>query len=195
MKSLTPQQIVGGLNRHESKAFDWIYNRYFPYAAALARRITHNSIYVEDLVQDSFVKLHLQNGRFENLGKVRHFLHNTTRNNCMDYIRHQKVVNSKLEEVVQHYFSGQEESPEASDTAASYISLVYHEIEKLPKTSKQIYLLCYKEGLSNGEIAKRMGLSEKTVGNRKTNALKLLKAEVLKRNLYIAILFLLKLLK
>lgn len=195
MKSLTPQQVVGGLNRHESGAFDRIYNLYYPYAAALARRLTHNSIYAEDLVQDSFVKLYLQNGRFENLEKIRHFLHNTTRNNCMDYIRHQNVVNSKLEEIVHHYFSDGEESPEAADTAASYIGLVYHEIEKLPETSKRIFWLYYKEGLSKAEVAKRMGLSEKTVSNRKTNALKFLKAEVLKKGLCIVILFLLKFLK
>ena len=113
----------------------------------------------------------------------------------MDHIRHQKMADSKMEEIVHHYFSSQGESPAAEDVMASYLSLVYQEIEKLPETSKQIFLLHYKEGLSNGEIANQMGLSEKTIANRRTNTLKFLKAEVLKRSLYIVIFLLLKLLK
>jgi RNA polymerase sigma-70 factor (ECF subfamily) len=195
MKSLTPQQIVGGLNRHESTAFDRVYKQYFPYVAALARRLTNNSIYAEDIAQDSFVRLHEQTGRFGNLEKIRHYLHNTTLNNCSDYIRHQRIVSAKSEEIAHHYLAGREEPAEASDTMASYISILYHEMEKLPKKSRRISFLLYKEGLSNREIAKRMNLSEKTVANHKTLAVKFLKAEVLKSGLYSLILFLLKLLR
>ena len=195
MKPISPQQVVGGLNRRESSAFTWVYDAYHAELISMARTLTHRSSDAGDLAQEVFLKFLWHDGRFETLEKVRHFLHNTTRNKCLDYMRHREVMNSNSDTLAQYYGSDQIEIPAPVKTFSSCINLFCQSIEKLPPQSKQVLLLWHWDDLSNAEIAKRMRLSKKTVDNHKTRALKFLRAEVLKRGLYIVILFLLKFLK
>lgn len=180
MKQLSPQQVVGGFNRRESKAMSWIYHEYRLYVFDIVETLTHGSPDTEDLVGEVFIRLLKFPGQFDKLKTIRYFLFNTAKNACLNYNRHQQLVNARSEEVDLYYPYMNEDSLEEVETIAECRNAMYRAIKKLPPHSQQIILLGYIEGLSNAEIAKRLGFSEKTVANYKTKALKTLKAEILK---------------
>ncbi|CAI8377004.1 MAG: Uncharacterised protein [Formosa sp. Hel3_A1_48] len=62
------------------------------------------------------------------------------------------------------------------------IEFINSEIEKLPSKCKLIFKMSKKEGLSNQEISKHLGVSIKTVEGHITNAFRRLKAKLPQRS-------------
>ncbi len=77
---------------------------------------------------------------------------------------------------------------EYNETAAivenAFQSIIYLAIEKLPQQAKCIFLLFYLQNLKNQEIARIMGIKEKTVKNQKLTALKKLKLEIERKGIH-----------
>jgi RNA polymerase sigma-70 factor (ECF subfamily) len=64
-------------------------------------------------------------------------------------------------------------------------------IQMLPPARREIFILSKKDGLKNSEIALKLNLSEQTVKNQLVSAQKFLRAEAVKNNNDLSILFLL----
>ena len=180
MTALSPQQVIGGVNRRESKTFGWIYEEYQPYVFSMVKKQTGDIADTEDLVADVFESLLKQNGRFNNKSKIRHFLSSTARNICQDYLRHLRVVKAGSDEIARNYPYTDEESWIEAETSASFRQLVTIAIEKLPPKNREVFKLFYNRHMTNEEIAATLAISQKTVGNHKSEAIKILKIEVLK---------------
>jgi RNA polymerase sigma-70 factor (ECF subfamily) len=142
-------------------------------------KLTGGSSDVPDLVEDVFVRLFEHPGHFKKVRQITWFLFRAARSVSLNYLERRRLIISRSEEIGRHYRSMRELSPEALETIASCRSLVYREVEKLPRQCRQVFLLYFTEDLSNRQIAERLGLSEKTVANHKTNALKILKTGML----------------
>jgi RNA polymerase sigma-70 factor (ECF subfamily) len=181
MNSLYLQRIVGGFNRREDKAIGWIYNEFYPEVYSTISKRTNRSADTPDLVQDVFLKLFHYPGRFDRLQKIRSFLYRAAQNISLDYLRHQQVVRAGASEIERLYPEIAEDSLEAADAMAYHLNLIYRAVEKLPEKCRETFQLYFERNLSNGEIAKQIGLSEKTVANRKSMALKTLISHMLKR--------------
>jgi len=129
----------------------------------------------EDITADSFVKLwrHLELG--EPVNNVKAFLRVTARNACYDYLRASRVHHQKEREIL--YLAEQEEQLAfySAEVKAEVLYYVHAEIEKLPPKCREIFKLSYLEGMKVGEVAEYLQLSEQTVSNQKTRALKMLK--------------------
>jgi RNA polymerase sigma factor (sigma-70 family) len=179
------QKAMGGFNLREYKSIGWVYKNNQDYVLNLVKKRIGNSPDADDLVADVFASLLEQRGPFSDYRKIRHFLYSTARNICGNYLRHQKVVRSGNDEIAGNSQDTDEESWYAAETAASFRHLVYEAIEKLPQKNKQVFLLYFSRDLKNEEIARELGLSDKTVANRKALAIKMLKMELLKMGGYL----------
>ena len=62
--------------------------------------------------------------------------------------------------------------------AAELLDLICREIDRLPRQRRLVLVLSYLSGMTNTEIATRLGISEKSVSNQKTLALKTLKLKL-----------------
>ncbi|MCX6954594.1 MAG: RNA polymerase sigma factor [Verrucomicrobia bacterium] len=125
----------------------------------------------DDLVQDSFIRLL----RAREQGPVvnpRAFLFTTARNAALDRYRHDRVV--VMEPLVSPGVSSVEE--ERCDVAEAVsrtqeIEILHQAIQSLPGRCREIMTLQKIHGLSNREIAHRLGLSINTVNAQMVNGL------------------------
>jgi RNA polymerase sigma factor (sigma-70 family) len=181
MLSLRSQQLVGGFNRREPKAYARIREKYYARTYALVSRFTENSIATEELVCEVFIKLYYSKVRFESMKKIKDFIYVTSKNDCVNHMKKQKKDEADSENAISYYMRTLGDSREADEALASFKERVYKIANDFPRQMQNIFVLWLKEGLTNEEIAGRLEISEKTVGNQISKAKTKLKFEISKK--------------
>lgn len=180
------------LMRHFSNgdkpAFTSLYEQYHFRVFEFAERYLPTTEDAKDITADSFVKLWNERGTINSLDHLRAFLFTTTRNACIDFLRHDAIKNKKHADILLTLLDHQRENFHVEEVRAGLLELVFAELDKLPPKMKEIFLLSYKEGLKPAEIAVRLGISPKTVWNQKVNAVNLLKTALGHNTLLLALL-------
>jgi RNA polymerase sigma factor (sigma-70 family) len=188
MQPLTKQQIVGGFNRREPRAVSWICDKYQPGVFTIVRRLAGISPDTDDLVAEVFTRLMENPGRFPNLPRIKYFLFLTARNTCLNYIKRREMIRNRSGELEIRSPAFEEDQLEATEASAQLFQILEAAIEKLPPKCKAVFLLHYRYRLSNAAIAERLFLAEKTVANRKAQAMKLLKMDMKDKKSFIFLL-------
>jgi RNA polymerase sigma factor (sigma-70 family) len=175
MKHPSALNIVGGFNRREAWAFDWIYREYYSAVFGIVIKLTGSPVDAEDLVADVFAKLLKRSERFGSLKTIRNFLFHTARNSCINWRKRRGMVIAREREIRQHYQYDDYSPLHVQDMRDSNLTVIHRAIEKLPGQSKQILCLYYLDGLRHSEIATALGITKKTVANSKSLAVSRLK--------------------
>jgi RNA polymerase sigma-70 factor (family 1) len=137
-----------------------------------------------DITATTFSKLWVLHEQFNTRENIQAFLFITARNNCLNYLNHIRTKTQKEKEI-------SELADEAifirnAEIEADIITKIREEVEKLPAQHKRILKLSYYDGYENQEIATMLGISEKTVRNLKSLALKSLKTIFVDKNMQIS---------
>ncbi len=184
--------LIHSFQQGEESAFAAIYNLHFNGIYYYARHFVTDAQEARDITAETFVKLWKLRANFDNIHKIKTFLHITTRNACIDALRHQKWKAGKLQQLIQLLMEDNESmvtrnnSPMAAApkfvnglVEGELLRRIYEEIENLPPQRKTIFKLAYLEGMKNPAIAAKLNISVQTVQNQKTIALKFLRLNVL----------------
>lgn len=148
-----------------------VYNKFWKELYIIAFRRLKNEENVEDILQELFLTLLEGNFDFKNELSTRSLLHTLLKNRIIDFFR-RELLKISLEKQTP---LESEISLISSDTQLLHQELetvVMREINNLPKKMKEIFLLSREEMLSNDEIATRLSISNKTVRNQLSSALK-----------------------
>ena len=178
MNDIPKHQLLPGFNRREAKAIDFIYTKYQPAIFTLVERLIGQGSTVADFVADIFLQLLEHPNPFESIRGVREFLYQAARNVCFDHLRHQRVVDNRLNDVQAHYQQLDDREMEKASIIAASHQLMRLAIDTLTGQCRQVFLLCYRDQLKNAEIARRLRISAKTVANHKLTAHRLLRKQV-----------------
>ena len=181
MQPLSLKQVIHGFNRREADAVRWVYDTYYPGIASFVESISGITPDTADLVREVFAKLLEQTSYFDKVQKIRRFLYSTAKNSCLNYNKHRRIVQSKSEEVARYYQDIEEETVRAAEADAVYKDIYCNVIETMPNKFTEIFQLRINRDLSDREIAAKLGITEKTVANRKSAAKKALKADIRRR--------------
>ena len=136
---------------------------------------------IDDVVQESYVRL-LQAHDRAHIAAPKAYLFRVARNLVLDRLRHERVV--EFEPLAD---SGASDVVDASASVYQTIArdqqlqLMTEAIQALPKQCRQIFTLRKVYGLSQQEIAARMGLSVNTVSAQLTIGLNKCKAYIASR--------------
>ncbi len=132
----------------------------------------------EDVVQDFFVSLWIESPRLQINSSLKSYLFTSVKNQCLDIQKHQKVTekyrtyilsSAKCDDnSVDHYFIESE-----------LRQVIQKSMEKLSPRCREIFELNRYKGLSNQEIAEKLGISKRTVELQISNALKILRKELI----------------
>ena len=147
------------------------------YSAAF--RILGNAEEAEEVVQDTFVKVHQNLGKFRNESSFSSWMFRISHNLCMDMLR------SKQRRGFQfiHFESQAQEDPDISPTAINQLpddmpnpaqqmdaqeqeQIIAQSIQQLPDTQKTVLVLHDVEGFSYQEISEITGMNLGTVRSR-----------------------------
>ncbi len=109
---------------------------------------------VDDILQEAFVKIWLNQDRVEQANNLRQYLYGIVRNSTIDHLRKKKVVEKELDP--QLNFS-EEEAITLNQAIAD--SCIRPFILQLPEPYREALTLVELEGLSQKELAERLGIS------------------------------------
>lgn len=165
-----------------------IFKLYYAALCYFADRIVSNKEEAEDIVADSFFKLWKLHQNFDSMYAVRAFLYVTTRNACLNYLKHSERVNRQQVDMAFLLDPGDSEAF-TEVTRAEVLREVYAAIEGLPSQCRKIVRMSFIEGLKNHEIAEQLNISVHTVKNQKVRGIYLLKMKLLGSNMLMFLMF------
>jgi RNA polymerase sigma-70 factor (ECF subfamily) len=171
--------LVLRLQRRDPRALAELYDRYGRLTYALILRVVRDVGAAEDLVQETFLRVWTRAQAFDaRKGSVGPWLLAVARNRAIDYLRSAggRERNSVEFEETDHpsLFIDMEQGILMSDRARR----VKAAVEKLSASQRQVIELAYFEGLTQTEMAERIGQPLGTVKTWVRAALKNLRDQV-----------------
>jgi RNA polymerase sigma factor (sigma-70 family) len=166
------QEVLSG----NKQVYAHIINKYKNQLYATILRMTRNPQNAQDLVQEAFIKVYQQLGKYDNKGSFSKWMYRVAINHCMDEFRkksykmklveinEEKVVNPNHPEVI---FLKKEKNRELERL-----------IGTLPEDERMIILLRYVNELSYSEISELSELPVSSVRNKLHRAKKKIRASV-----------------
>jgi RNA polymerase sigma-70 factor, ECF subfamily len=171
--------LVERLQRRDPQALGELYDRYGRMAYSLILRIVRDTGTAEDLVQETFLRVWNRVQGFDaEKGSIGPWLLAVARNRAIDYLRSAsgRERNAYEFDETDHpaLYSDMEHDLLVSDKARR----VKQAMLKLPANHRQVLELAYFEGLSQTEMAERMGQPLGTVKTWVRTALKSLRDDL-----------------
>ena len=156
----------------DHKAFRALYDTHFDSLYLFGLKYIPSQDVVEDIVQDSFIKVWERRDDFFDEPSFKSFLYKSIRNSCLNYFEHKKVKDKFIN--YQKIIFGGESFFNDSIIEEELNQIIANTLNELPDASRDIYML-YLNGLKNQEIADDLGISVNTVKTQKQRANKFLR--------------------
>ena len=144
----------------DSDAIERLYLRYAPIIFSIGMRYFQNQEVAQDMTHDCFIKILDHLHRYKPNGSFYGWVKRICINQIIDQIRKEKRFKHIREELFEEEHHWTEESPQ-DERPPTKIQLNSF-IARLPEQKRIIFNLYYIEKLSHKEIAKQLGIKEKT---------------------------------
>ncbi len=167
------QRLVEG----DHHALRFFFDKYYEDLCNYVNLYIRDQSVSEDIVQEIFIYLWEKRGIIKIENSVKSYLLRASRNKFLNHIRSERSHQSVKLEIIS-------KNETYVDTNFNQLDInriegfINASIEKLPPRCREIYLLHRQDDLSYKEIASIMDISEKTVENQMTIALKRLKEQL-----------------
>lgn len=179
MTSTTDEELIARLARgSDEQALSELYDRYQAAMYGLAMRITNDAGLAEDAVQEAFVGVWRNAGRYsDGRASVRTWILSITHHRCIDLVRRRRAVGSLPENDEAHEaLTAPDVWPEVARAADA--KAVRTAMDALPDGQRLAIELAYFGGLTQTEMAERMAIPLGTVKSRVRLALGSLRREL-----------------
>lgn len=153
-------------------AYKELFLLYHKRLVSFSSTITHSRESAEEIVSDVFVKLWLNRNRLAAIENFHLYVYIITKNLSINRLLHDRRVQSfSFDETLVEISSLHENADEKMITAEMQRRIV-SAIQDLPPRCRLIFKLIKEDGLKYREVAELLQLSQKTVENQMTIALK-----------------------
>jgi RNA polymerase sigma-70 factor (family 1) len=163
--------IITEFKKGDPQAFSSFFHLHYRPLCYFASQLINSQQDGEDIVKDTFVKLWQKHTDFDSPQNIKAFLYITTRNACLNFLRHIQVKESFRKELIYLEEEKGEELVLNQMIRAELMQEIYSEIGKLPERRGEVFKMAYLDGLKNEEIAGQMNISIHTVAEHKAKAL------------------------
>jgi RNA polymerase sigma-70 factor (family 1) len=175
--ALTDFELTRLLISGDSKAFIEIYNRFQALLYIYACKITSDKEEAEDIVQEVFTYLWDKRTTVVLKSSISSYLYTAVRYKFFNLLDHKKI-RANYTKSFQDFLDEGEYITDNYIREKEFSQIIEKEIAALPDKMRQVFELSRRQNLSRKEIAEKLNLSEKTVKNQITNALKILRGKL-----------------
>ena len=175
---LKDQSIGILLSRKDESAFEQVFKTHFKNLHSYAFTILKDQDEAEEIVQQVFFKLWERSNNLSLEGSVTSYLYRAVHNECMNFIKHQKVKADHRLHVV-HSMKSEQQYEEDKLGGSELAEKIRESLNELPEQCRAVFQLSRFENLKYREIADKMDISVKTVENHMGKALRLLRAKLI----------------
>jgi len=165
---------VSRLKDRDRKAFSEIFSTYYKDLVYFAFSFLRDASSAEDVVQETFIKLWEECHNLEIKVSLRSYLLKTIHNRCLDIYRHKKIIDAHEEYIkIQNLiFDNDTEGYILRSEMAERIDMA---LAIMPENIREAYELNRNKGLKYREIALKLNVSVRTVEERISKALEILR--------------------
>jgi RNA polymerase sigma-70 factor (ECF subfamily) len=171
-------ELIHRLKKDDESAFAEIYNRYAENLAGFAASKLYSLEDAQDVIHDLFVKLWSDRKQLTVTTNLKAYLFTLARYRIIDKIR-RNITREEYAVMIQSLANAYEPGVEQKIAAKELQHIIEQSLQELSPRVKQVYHLSREEHLSVSEIAVMLGVSEQTVKNQLSTALKHLRQSVL----------------
>ncbi len=161
--------IIEELTEGNQEAFRIIFKAAYPQVRAFSKGFTKNDADADDIAQQVFIKLWTKRAILANVRNFETYLYTITKNTVLNHMASQKAFMVEISDI-RNLPTGQT-SPIEQIEASDLQLLIDMTVESMPPQRQAVYRMSREEGLSNDQIAEKLGLQKKTVENHLNLAL------------------------
>ncbi|RFS18780.1 RNA polymerase sigma-70 factor [Chitinophaga silvatica] len=189
MESHDLDVLMPAFRKGNADAYMAFFKTYYKPLVYFADKFLNDIPEAEDVVKDSFFKLWSKHSDFEYAQAVKKFLYLSTKNACLNIIRHSKVVGTFRKEM--EYLDSQTDENLVLQKMihTELLQAIHEEIARLPEKRQQVFRMSFFEGLKNEEVAAKLGISVFTVKEQKARALAQLRLKFTDKQLLLFLAF------
>jgi RNA polymerase sigma-70 factor (family 1) len=171
-QSLNDQELIDFLKAGDHAAFTEIYNRHWKFLYSKAYNTLRNQGDCMDVCQSVFLWVWENRITIHIKVNLRGYLYTAVKYKIANLIRQGKVTVTLFDDVIKALPNDETNELEIKELKC-FIGQI---INDLPEKCRQVFLLSRDEHLSHKQISDRLGISEKTVDDHITRALKKMRA-------------------
>lgn len=172
-------KLIKGLKLGSYEDFNILYTIYADMLYCFILKLTKSPIEAQDILQDTFMRIWQTRERINLELSFKTYLYTIAHNLIIDSLRRQ-VDNVVFDEYVcsEAFQKHSENNVERNINFDEFQEKLSRAKEKLTQRQKEIFELSREKGYSILSIAQKLQLSEKTVKNQLTLALKVMRSEL-----------------
>ena len=154
--------ISSALAHNDKEVFDHLFELLYPKVKYFVLGMCHDEDEAENDTQDIFLKIWTKRDRLRNIDDLDAYIFTVAYHETLNFIRHSLVITmSSIDKTVYSWESS--DDTERDMVYQELLDMVYAEISRMPEKRRKIFLMSREEGLTNQEIADRLGISRRTV--------------------------------
>ena len=162
------------VRKGDCHAFRHLFDRHYSDLCNFANLVLKNETFAEEVVQEIFIYLWRKRKVIIIRTSVKAYLYNSVRNKTLNAIRKEKNGLKAIQ-----YLTNQTpdtvQQPDQILESNELKNIIRKVIDALPQQCRTIYILSREKGYSNKRISAELKISEKTVENQMTKALRKLR--------------------
>jgi len=164
-ETVSDSELVRRFKEGNESAFTLIVGRYQQRLVQVARAVLGDEDDAMDISQEAFVKAYFHLKSFREDSSLYTWLYRIVYNLCISHLRRKKIVSflsfNHHDEDVE--FDSKEPDPSDLLERREILDAVNAAVDALPLKQRTVFILRQMEGLTHGEIAKIMGVTEGAV--------------------------------
>ena len=146
--------LMSALADGNEMAFDALFVEYYPKVLQFVMRFCREKSEAENIVQDLFMELWIKRERFLKIENLDNYLFISARNAAIHCVK-QSLVSCDIQ--------GNDVTGDMKLCYEELYDLIMSEIDEMPEQRRRVFVMSRVDGLSNADIAERLGISKRTV--------------------------------
>jgi RNA polymerase sigma-70 factor (ECF subfamily) len=168
------------LKSGDEKAFQKVFEFYFPRLTRFAFTFLYNAAHSDDIVMEVMETFWMKRASLGSIANPKTYFYTCVRNKCIDFIRKKKDILAFDidDEQIPQYFTNR--NPEKIFLENELYAKIDQAVNALPVKTRMVYRLIKEDGLKYSEAADVLDISQKTVDYHLSNAMQMIRSEIVK---------------